>query len=283
MEDATGIFERLRPRLHGIATRLLRSATAAGAVMQETRARWAQAPPGALRQAEPWLIFVTVRLCLARLPRRALDPATLLQGATSVRPVTGDRVEEQADDILIALLCSLELLSPDERIAYLLHKVFRADDSEIAQLLGQSEPACRQLIRSAYLRLGKSGAQTPPGKAADVDFRLLRRFAFALAEGDIKALEATLASDAELVGDGSGRIPRFLEPVQGARHIVHRFVADSLRYGDSIRMELIVHEARWILLFVVDGELDSALRSENDGLRILRLHVQRPHGDFRPR
>src|SRR5690606_36933905 len=91
----------------------------------------------------------------------------------------------------------------------------------------------------------------------------------------IEALEATLASNAELVGAGNGKIPRFQTPVFGAKHIVHRFVADSLRYGDSIRMELIVEQMRWVLLFFVDGELGSTVLPEPDGVRILRLHVRR--------
>lgn len=280
MEDKTLTFERFRPRLHRMATRLLRSAVAADEVMEEMRERWMRTSADPRGKGEAWLIFVTTQLCLGRVPRHALDVTGLLRDATT-QSVASSRMHEHADDILAALLCFLEVLSPDERIAYLLHNVFQADEVEIAQMLQKSDAACRILIRSAYGRLGKHGAQTSvwPGKTASLEFALLRRFANALAEGDIKSLEATLASNAELLGTGNGKIPRFRAPVHGAKNIVYRFVADSLRYGDSIRMELIVEQTRWALLFFVDDELDSTVLPETDGVQILRLHVRRlPHG-----
>jgi RNA polymerase sigma-70 factor (ECF subfamily) len=185
---------------------------------------------------------------------------------------------EQADDVLVALLCSLESLPPDERAAYLLHDVFQADYDEIAQMLQKNSAVCEHLVHSAQLRLGKNNAQTLTliRNTADADFQLLRRFANALAEGDLAALKTTLAVSVELVGDGHGRIQRFRHPMHGAEQIVHHFMADSLRYGSSMRIELTHENGRWVLDFFLDDELESMLLAETDGAHIVRLDVRRP-------
>lgn len=239
-----------------------------------------RAPAGMHGKAEAWLIFVTVHLCLDRSPGHTLDATGLLREATSTRPVPSNRMREHADNVLAALLCLLEALTPDERIAYLLHNVFQADETEVAQMLQKSDAACPSLIRSAQARLDKNGVRTRtlPGHMADPEFVLLSRFANALAQADLQALEATLASNAELVGAGHGKIPRFQTPVCGAKRIVYRFIADSIRYGNSIRMDLIVEQTRWALQFFVDGGLDSTVLAETDGVQILRLHVRRLPG-----
>lgn len=250
--------------------------------MEEVLGHWIEAAPSNHDKVEAWLIFVTTKLCLDRLSRQTSRPdAPQRQSMPSPPPPA--QLLEQADDTLVALLCSLDLLPPDERAAYLLHDVFQADYDEIARMLEKNSTVCEQLVRSARIRLGKSStpALTLIRNTADADFELLRRFASALAEGDLAALKSTLAVSAELVGDGHGRIQRFRHPVYGGDRIVHHLVADSLRYGSSMRMEVTQEHGKWVLSFLLDGELESMLFPDTDGIRIVRLRVQRPDNAMR--
>jgi DNA-directed RNA polymerase specialized sigma subunit, sigma24 homolog len=282
MTDATSVFVRLRPRLHGLACRFLGSTAEADEVMKDVLGRWIQAATSNGDKAEAWLILATTRLCLSRLSRQASEPDTLQRKPTSSHP-TPARLLEQADDVLVAFLCSLELLTPGERAAYLLHEVFQTDYGEIAQTLQKNSAVCEHLVHSAQIRLGIRGAQalTLIRNAADADFQLLRRFANALAEGDLATLKTTLAVSAELLGDGRGRLQRFRHPLQGGEQIAYHFVADSLRYGSSMRIELIQENGKWALSFFLDDKLESMLLPEIDGARIVRLHVRRPDNAVR--
>lgn len=246
--------------------------------MENVLERWTKAASDNRDEAEAWLIFITTRICLARHPDKAFENVRLIPAPTSTRPPDPAQSLDRSDDVTVALLCSLELLSRDERAAYLLHDVLHADHAEIAQILGKHAATCRQLVRSAQIRLGKRVTQTrtPVRNTAGRDFRLLRRFANALAEGDLATLKSALADSVELDGDGRGKLHRFGDSLRGVDQVVHHFVADSLRYGSSLRIELAQENGRWVLSFLLDGQLESILLPEIDGFQITHLHVRGP-------
>jgi hypothetical protein len=84
-----------------------------------------------------------------------------------------------------------------------------------------------------------------------------------------------LADDAQLVGDGGGRVTSFPKPMEGGRRIAQLFYASKLRFKNQVRMELAVLNGQWALLRFIEGKLESAQSYETDGERIVRILVQR--------
>ncbi|MEU1883999.1 RNA polymerase sigma factor SigJ [Micromonospora rifamycinica] len=227
-----------RGRLLGLAYRLLGSLADAEDVVQETYARWYALPPAqraAIRSPGAWLTRVAGRICLdllgsarARreryvgewipepLPDRADWPDDRA-GATPVDPV--DRVTLD-ESISMAFLVVLESTTPAERVAFILHDVFRYSFAEVAEVVGRTPAACRQLASSARRRVRASTASpVPVARQATI----VRAFKQAWEATDIDALVGLLAPDATATGDGGGLVRAELRPVEGAERIARFF------------------------------------------------------------
>ncbi len=277
MDDATQFFDRLRPRLHGIAYRMLGAAAEAEEVVQDAWLRWHDAAQDAIDNAEAWLVTVTTRLAIDRL-RSAKLAREHYSGIWLPEPLVGsapspEDLLEQADSLSIAFLAVLERLGPEARAAFLLREVFDTDYDELARTLGKSEAACRQLVSRARVQLrdARPRHQIPP----ETHERLLRRFADASVRGDMAGLKAMLVEDAELIGDGGGKVPSFGRPLAGGQRIAQLYYASHRRHGDQLRVELALVNGRWGLLRFIGGQLESVQSFETDGGRIVRIHVQR--------
>jgi RNA polymerase sigma-70 factor (ECF subfamily) len=109
----------------------------------------------------------------------------------------------------------------------------------------------------------------------DAHQRVMRRFADALAQGDFASMKAMLVEDAELIGDGGGKVPSFGKVLLGGPRIAQLFYAANLRFKAGLRIELAVINGQWGVLRFIDGVLESAQSYETDGERIVRIHVQR--------
>src|SRR4051812_7449100 len=233
MDTSTHTFERLRPRLLGIAYRMLGSTAEAQEVVQDAWLRWNEAEQTALGSAEAWLVTVTTRVAIDRLrvakvQREHYVGTWLPEPILTDSPSTPEQMLERADDLSIALLAVLERLSPEARAAFLLREVFDADYDELANTLGKSEAACRQLVHRAKAQVRD---ERPRYVVPDeTHLRLLRSFADASASGNFVALKSMLAADAELIGDGGGKVPSFGKPLLGGQRIAQLYLATSLRY-----------------------------------------------------
>lgn len=284
MNNATAFFDRLRPRLQGIAYRMLGSRAEAEELVQDVWLRWHQADPAELENAEAWLVTVSTRLAIDRLRSRQAEqahytgfwlPEPWLQ-AEQERSDSPEQLLERADDLSTAFLALLERLSPEARAAYLLREVFDADYTELAQALGKSEAACRQLVSRAKTQL-QQGRQRQV-VAPETHRRLLEGFAQAARDGDFARLQALLAEDAELLSDGGGRVPSFGQALQGAARIAQLYFAGARRVAlgqTRIEFALAPLNGGWGLLRFVDGQLESAHTIETDGERITHIQVQR--------
>jgi RNA polymerase sigma-70 factor (TIGR02957 family) len=278
MDDATRTFETLRPRLRGIAYRMLGSAAEAEEVVQDAWLRWHEAAHAALDSAEAWLVTVTTRLAIDRL-RAAKVRREEYVGFWLPEPVLGDapaspeQLLERADDVSIAFLMLLERLAPEARAAFVLREVLDLDYGEVARIVGKSEPACRQLVSRAKAQLRE--ARPRYSVSPETHHRLLGRFAAAVAVGDFAAMKTLLADDAELVGDGGGKVPSFGKVMAGGPRIAQLFYAGHRRFGDAVRVELAVINGEWGLLRFIGGRLESVQSYETDGEHIARIHVQR--------
>ena len=238
-----------RPYLVDLAFRMLGDIGAAEDVVQDAFARLMRADIGAIDDERGWLIVVTSRLCLdqirsARARReRAHDAAQIeliaphareLAGASAELADPADRVTFD-DRVRLALLVMLERLSPAERVVFVLHDVFGMPFDGVAETVGRTAPACRQLAKRARDKLaaGQEGlgpAGRPPnaGEAADVPLaeqrRVTEKFIAASAGGDMAGLLEVLAPDAwgqfDLGPDSS--IPRIV--ITGAARVARNLV-----------------------------------------------------------
>ncbi len=278
MIDATETFRRLRPRLHGVAYRMLGSLAEAEEVVQDAWLRWHAADPGQLDSSEGWLVAVTTRLAIDRLrsakvQREHYVGTWLPEPLLSEAPATPEQLLERADDVSVAFLTVLERLAPEARAAFLLREVFDADYDEVADVLGKTEAACRQLVHRARTQLQDTRPRF--AVARETQLRLLRGFSEAVTHGEFGAFKAMLADDAELVGDGGGKVPSTGVPLVSGQRIAQLYLATHLRFGAAVHYEVVVLNGQWGLLRFIDEALESAQAIETDGARIVRIYVQR--------
>ncbi|MGB7483757.1 MAG: RNA polymerase sigma-70 factor [Castellaniella sp.] len=281
MSDATLTFNHHRPRLQRIAYRMLGSWAEAEDVVQDAWLKWHAADHATLANIEAWLVSVTTRLSIDRL-RSAKARRKHYIGAWLPEPDLTDLADaapspeqalEHAHDVSYALLAVLERLAPEARAAFLLRDVFDEDYGEIARVLNRTEAACRQLVHRARIRL--KDERKPAAVAPETQHKLLRAFAQAASTGDFTALKSVLAADAQLVGDGGGKVASFGVPLLGGQRIAQLYLATCLRYRGQVRCEVALAGGQWRLLRFIDGKLESAQYLETDGTRITRIHAQR--------
>ena len=278
MDAATQTFDRLRPRMMGIAYRMLGSVAEAEEVVQDAWLRWHEATQDALQSAEAWLVSVVTRLSIDRLRaakvRREHYVGTWLPEPLLTGPEDSpEQVLERADNLSVAFLALMEGLTPEARAAFLLREVFDSDYDEVARVLGKSEAACRQLVHRARTQLKDERPRFPVDRGTHE--RLLRSFAQAAMKGNLKELKALLAEEAELHGDGGGKVPSFGRVLRGRDRLAQLYLAVALRSGQTLRMVLVEVNGQPGLLRYIDGELESVQSFEIDGERIVRIHTQR--------
>jgi RNA polymerase sigma-70 factor (ECF subfamily) len=229
-----------RRQLINLAYRLLGSLADAEDAVQETYARW-YAMSGqqqeAIESPGGWLTTVASRICLDLLgsararreryvgewiPDPVPDPAEWISGRPGGAPADpADRVTLD-ESVNMAFLVVLETMTPAERVAFILHDVFRYSFAEVAQITGRTPAACRQLASSARRRIRASQAPaTPRAQQAS----LVRDFKHAWEAKDINALIGLLDPGATVIADGGGLASAALRPIQGSEQIA-RYLAD---------------------------------------------------------
>jgi RNA polymerase sigma factor (sigma-70 family) len=285
-----------RRRLTGLAYRLLGSLAEAEDVVQETFARWYALPrqqQEAIASPGAWLTTVAGRLCLdvlssARVRRETYvgqwipEPLPESTELITGRPGSGtaDPAERVALDesIDMAFLVVLESMTLAERVAFILHDVFRYPFPEIAEIVGRTPAACRQLATSARRRLRTSRAPAAP---AARQARIIRDFKQAWEAKDIGALIALLDPDATSTADGGGVASALLHPIVGAERIVRSFIdlQDTLR--DLTVLERTVN-GRPGLVAEQDGAIVTVVAFEVAGDRIKHIWAIRNPDKLRP-
>ena len=229
-----------RRQLINLAYRLLGSLAEAEDAVQETYARWytlSRQQQQAIDSPGAWLTKVASRICLdvlgsarARreryvgewIPEPVPDPAEwagVRPGDTAVDPA--DRVTLD-ESINMAFLVVLESMTPAERVAFILHDIFRYPFAQVAEIVGRTPAACRQLASSARRRLDALPAhETPTAQRSGV----VRDFKQAWEASDIHALVDLLDPQATVIADGGGLAPAALHPIEGAEQVA-RYLAD---------------------------------------------------------
>ncbi len=271
-------FYALRPRLFSIAYRMLGTRADAEDVLQDAWLRWHRADPAALKSAEAWLVTVVTRLAIDRLraakvEREAYVGWWLPEPLVELEEHTPETAAELAGELSIALLWVLERLSPEERAAFLLRHVFDHDYGEIATLLGKSEAACRQIVHRASEHVQREHRRFEVPK--DAHRRLLTKFMLAAQSGQPDAIKALLADNVQLVADGGGKVPAFLEVLRGAESIADLYWAVATQFAGQVAYRIAQINGEPGLLRYVDGRLESAQAFVTDGERIVAIYAVR--------
>ena len=229
-------FEAERPHLLAVAYRMLGSRAEAEDAVQEAWLRYAKARDGGeIRDLRGWLTTVTGRICLdvlksARVSRAAY-PGQWLPSYV-VEPDAGPAARAEVNDqIAMALLVVLEKLSPEQRVALVLHDAFGMPFDDVATVLGTTESAARQHAS----RGRRAVAQDTIRHTADLaeQRRVLGAFMAAANGGDLQALAALLAPDVVAIGDGGGLIPGVgTRPVVGAEKVARFYLGIAAGLGE---------------------------------------------------
>lgn len=231
-----------RRQLINLAYRLLGSLTEAEDAVQETYTRWYAMPrrqQEAIASPGAWLTTVASRICLDMLgsararreryvgewiPEPLPDRTEWLGGSGSGGLTDpADRITLD-ESVSMAFLVVLEAMTPAERVAFVLHDVFRYSFAEIAKVLGRTPAACRQLASSARRRVRAASAPMAPAIPAAGQAGLVRRFKEAWEARDIKTLVGLLDADATMVADGGGLVGTVLRPVEGGERIAQYLI-----------------------------------------------------------
>ena len=214
------LLEGLRPRTFAIAYRMLGSVSEAEDVVQETLLRVHTAIESGEEISSPRAYAATVatRLAIDELrsarARRETYVGEWLPEPIAESPADDPAAQaEQADSLSLAFLVVLESLTPEQRAAFLLRDVFDYDYGKVAEIVGTSEQNARQLASRARNQVQDTRPRFEP--SAEQRDRLAASFFAAAERGDFEQIEALLAEDVELHGDGGGRAPAIRHPVFG--------------------------------------------------------------------
>ncbi|WUI01003.1 RNA polymerase sigma factor SigJ [Spirillospora sp. NBC_00431] len=260
------VIMRERGQLINIAYRLLGSLAEAEDAVQESCARWYAMSPqqrDAIESPGAWLTTVTGRICLnllnsarARretyvgewipepLPERTEWIGGRRPGGATTDPADPAERVTLDESVSMAFLVVLESMTPAERVAFVLHDVFCHSFAEVAEIVGRTPAACRQLASSARRRVrAAQPAKTQPAKTRLAQrAAIVRDFNRAWEAKDIDALIGLLDPDATATADGGGFVNTFLRPIEGGEQVAHAWVELARRRpGDMTVLECTVN------------------------------------------
>jgi RNA polymerase sigma factor (sigma-70 family) len=264
-----------RRQLLNVAYRLLGSLADAEDVVQEAYARWYALDQGQRDEIlvpAAWLTTVTSRICLdllgsARVRRERYVGEWIPEPLPDGDPAERVTLDESVN---MAFLVVLENMTPAERVAFVLHDVFRYSFAEVAEIVGRSPGACRQLATSARRRIREARVGTESRQRLA---GVVRAFARAWAARDIAALVGLLDPQATAVSDGGGIVPAALEPITGAGRIAEG-LAEIMRLAELVLHERMVNGQPG-LVAELDNETSTVMAFEISGDRITRIWAVR--------
>jgi RNA polymerase sigma-70 factor (ECF subfamily) len=232
------LLEELRPAAFAVAYRMLGTVSEAEDVTQEALVRFHDAHERGERIASPraYVATITTRLAIDEL-RSARKRRETYVGDWLPEPIVTDATDdpaaqaELADSLSVAFLAVLERLTPEQRAALLLHDVFDYGYDEVARIVGTSEQNARQLATRARRHVAEDRPRFESSKERRAE--LARRFFAAAREADLAGLEALLAADVTLQGDGGGKAPAIARALHG-RNRVARTLRNWMRFGNKI-------------------------------------------------
>lgn len=225
MTAVTDQFERSRPKLFGLAYRMLGSISEAEDLVQECWLRWQDCDLSQVNNAEAWLVTTISRMSIDVL-RSARKKRETYIGPWLPEPLLADsetpsELASLADSLSFALLAMLEQLNPKERATFVLREAFDFNHVEISEVLGIELATSRKLLSRARHKLDASKVNAESDIAEHEE--LFMAFAAASAGGDLEQLLNLFSDDIRLVSDGGGKVLAALRPLNGKERI-ERFI-----------------------------------------------------------
>jgi RNA polymerase sigma-70 factor (TIGR02957 family) len=238
MTDRAQDLDELRPVAFAIAYRMLGSVSEAEDIVQEALLRVHQTLDAGEQLASPrgFVATVTTRLAINEL-RSARARREHYVGDWLPEPIITDgkdhpaRHAEMADSLSLAMLVLLESLSPEQRAVLLLHDVFDYGYGEIAKIIGKSDDNVRQIAARARRHVGERRPRFQTTREQREE--LARRFFAAAQRGDLAGLEALLAHDVTMTGDGGGKVPALARKLHGRTRVARTFT-NWLRFAGRL-------------------------------------------------
>lgn len=263
MSASDDLFESQRPRLIGLAYRLLGTVVDAEDVVQEAWVRWNSVDHDELLSPGAWLTTVVSRLGIDRLRARQRDQSKYV-GPWLPEPLISSADDpaaaaELSDSLTTAFLVLLERLSPNERLVLLLADVFQQPFAAVAEVIGKSEDATRQIAVRARRKVRtteEAAARRPPERAEQL--AVAKDFVTAVVEGDEQRVRDLLTADSVLMSDGGATRHAARRPVEGPQRIA-RFLVNLARRLTAVTDHDVRVEPSWVngapgLIVAIDGE-----------------------------
>ena len=271
LDEAAKIFMTVRPRLFGIAYRMLGSASEAEDLVQDVWLRWQAADRSVVNNPGAFLATTTTRLAInelqsARARRETYIGPWLPEPVdTSADPYLG---AERGEALEFAVLLLMEKLSPNERAAYILREAFDYPYGQIADILQSTEPAVRQLVSRA--RKHVAGERKAPVSEV-MQRELLATFLEAARSGDLAELEKLFATDVASIADGNGARQISRKVVAGAVRVAKYIAAFSAWYWEGVEVRYVTTNGQTSAVMAKDGKLLGAvtLSASADGIEQL--------------
>lgn len=235
-------FERERPRLFGVAYRMLGSAAEAEDVVQDAYLRWQGANRQPIAAPGAWLVKTVVNLCLnvldsARMRRERYIgpwlPEPVLTADGTLGPLES---AERRESVSLALLVVLERLTPAERAVFVLREAFDYGHAQIADVLELTEDNSRQLLRRARSRVGEPQARFEA--SWEQRRRMVEEFLRAAGEGDLAGLEELLAQDVVSWSDGGGQVSAARRPVLGPSKVARLYAGMVMKSPPGLALAI---------------------------------------------
>jgi RNA polymerase sigma factor (sigma-70 family) len=266
-------FEAHREHLHAVAFRMLGSRSEADDAVQETWLRMNRGCPADVANPRGWLTTVIARICLDLLRARSARREEPLDEAEYPIPASGPEDHAVlADTVGVALMVVLQTLTPDERLALVLHDVFDVPFDEIGPIIDRSANAAAQLTVRARRRV--RGADREPVARVAEQRRVVQAFLAAAREGDFDGLLALLHPEVELRADAAagGGLPVV---VQGGVDVASRA---SMFAANSAHAEVALIDGEPGVVVAPDGRLTLVLRFDVGADRIIHIDIEAdPH------
>jgi len=267
-------FEANRSHLRGVAYRMLGSVTDADDAVQEAWIRLSRTDTTDVENLRAWLTTVVGRVCLNMLrSRRARREAPLETRLPDpiLGPEEGMNPEQEAllgDSVGLAMLVVLDSLTPAERVAFVLHDVFAVPFDEIAQIVGRTPPAARQLASRARRRV--QGAPVPD-VGLDGQWAVVDAFLAAARAGDFERLLAILDPDVVLRSDGGAARPQMISLIRGSQAVAEG--AMTFRRFAETATRTLVNGVPGGVAWTPDGRPFAVLAMTVNGGRIVAIDV----------
>lgn len=272
LDDAAEVFLRTRPRLFGIAYRVLGSAADAEDVVQEAWLRWQNYDRSTVEEPAAFLATTTTRLAInvaqsARARRETYVGPWLPEPVdTSADPTLG---AERGEALSVAVLMLMEKLPPTERAAYVLREAFDYPYPQIAEIIQSSEANARQLVSRARKHLASERHLDAPDPAEQR--RLLEAFVAAAQSGDLSRLESLFAADVVSFSDGGGIVRASRIPVRGREVVAKYYHAFASRFWAGVSVHPIELNGQQAVSLILDGAVLAVVTVTADSEGIGRI------------